>query len=165
GIESLIMMNMSADMVKKWRESENATGDGPETHFVIGDEEFLPIKASSQDLIMSCLGLHWTNDLPGAMIQCRLALQPDGLFLAAILCGETLKIACTVSQMEREGGISPRMSPLAQVWLFSLELVEHLRAVGETNALFQRNPPFVIPLLLDKLSSSLPLAKVSSSTF
>ncbi|PWZ14660.1 putative methyltransferase [Zea mays] len=91
GIESLIMMNMSADMVKKWRESENATGDGPETHFVIGDEEFLPIKASSQDLIMSCLGLHWTNDLPGAMIQCRLALQPDGLFLAAILCGETLK--------------------------------------------------------------------------
>jgi NADH dehydrogenase [ubiquinone] 1 alpha subcomplex assembly factor 5 len=39
------MMNMSADMVKKWRESENATGDGPETRFVIGDEEFLPIKA------------------------------------------------------------------------------------------------------------------------
>nr|ACN27094.1 unknown [Zea mays] len=91
GIERLIMMDMSADMVKKWRESENATGDGPETHFVIGDEEFLPIKESSQDLIMSCLGLHWTNDLPGAMIQCRLALQPDGLFLAAILGGETLK--------------------------------------------------------------------------
>jgi NADH dehydrogenase [ubiquinone] 1 alpha subcomplex assembly factor 5 len=45
GIESLIMMDMSADMVKKWRESENGTGDGPETHFVIGDEEFLPIKA------------------------------------------------------------------------------------------------------------------------
>jgi NADH dehydrogenase [ubiquinone] 1 alpha subcomplex assembly factor 5 len=45
GIESLIMMDMSADMVKKWRESENATGDGPKTHFVIGDEEFLPIKA------------------------------------------------------------------------------------------------------------------------
>lgn len=39
------MMDMSADMVKKWRESENGTGDGPETHFVIGDEEFLPIKA------------------------------------------------------------------------------------------------------------------------
>jgi NADH dehydrogenase [ubiquinone] 1 alpha subcomplex assembly factor 5 len=39
------MMDMSADMVKKWRELENAIGDGPETHFVIGDEEFLPIKA------------------------------------------------------------------------------------------------------------------------
>ncbi|PWZ55331.1 putative methyltransferase [Zea mays] len=41
GIESLIMMDMSADMVKK----------------------------CSHDLIMSCLGLHWTDDLPGAMIQ------------------------------------------------------------------------------------------------
>ncbi|CAD6268049.1 unnamed protein product [Miscanthus lutarioriparius] len=71
GIERLIMMDMSADMVKKWRESENATGDEPETHFVVGDEEFLPIKESSQDLIISCLGLHWTNDLPGAMIQVR----------------------------------------------------------------------------------------------
>ncbi|OEL20006.1 putative methyltransferase At1g22800 [Dichanthelium oligosanthes] len=118
GIEKLIMMDMSADMVRKWRESENGTDDGPETHFVVGDEEFLPIKESSQDLIISCLGLHWTNDLPGAMIQCRLALKPDGLFLASILGGETLKelrIACTVAQMEREGGISPRMSPLAQV--------------------------------------------------
>uniref|UniRef100_K3YA92 Methyltransferase domain-containing protein n=1 Tax=Setaria italica TaxID=4555 RepID=K3YA92_SETIT len=44
GIEKLIMMDMSADMVRKWRESENATDDGPETHFVVCDEEFLPIK-------------------------------------------------------------------------------------------------------------------------
>ncbi|PNX90918.1 Sam-dependent methyltransferase, partial [Trifolium pratense] len=86
--------------------------------FVVGDEEFLPIKENSVDLVISCLGLHWTNDLPGAMIQSMLALKPDGLFLAAILGGETLKelrIACTVAQMEREGGISPRISPLAQV--------------------------------------------------
>uniref|UniRef100_A0A0D3HSE7 Methyltransferase type 11 domain-containing protein n=2 Tax=Oryza barthii TaxID=65489 RepID=A0A0D3HSE7_9ORYZ len=168
GIEKLIMMDMSADMVRKWQEMENATDDGLETHFVVGDEEYLPMKESSQDTIISCLGLHWTNDLPGAMIQCRLALKPDGLFLAAILGGETLKelrIACTIAQMEREGGISPRMSPLAQVrdagnlltragftlpgvdvdrytvkYNSALELVEHLRAMGETNALFQRNP-------------------------
>ncbi|XP_008219282.1 PREDICTED: putative methyltransferase At1g22800 isoform X3 [Prunus mume] len=122
---------------------------------------------SKKDLVISCLGLHWTNDLPGAMIQSRLALKPDGLFLAAILGGETLKelrIACTVAQMEREGGISPRISPLAQVrdagnlltragfslpgvdvdefvvrYPSALDLVEHLRAMGETNALLQRN--------------------------
>ncbi|KAG8051223.1 hypothetical protein GUJ93_ZPchr0009g2219 [Zizania palustris] len=118
GIEKLIMMDMSADMVKKWKEMDNSADDNLETHFVVGDEEFLPIRESSQDMIISSLGLHWTNDLPGAMIQCRLALKPDGLFLAAILGGETLKelrIACTIAQMEREGGISPRMSPLAQV--------------------------------------------------
>uniref|UniRef100_A0A453S847 Methyltransferase type 11 domain-containing protein n=1 Tax=Aegilops tauschii subsp. strangulata TaxID=200361 RepID=A0A453S847_AEGTS len=40
---------------------------------------------------MSCLGLHWTNDLPGAMIQSRLVLKPDGVFLATNLGGETLK--------------------------------------------------------------------------
>ncbi|KAL0383385.1 UNVERIFIED_CONTAM: putative methyltransferase, mitochondrial [Sesamum calycinum] len=138
-----------------------------ETSFVVADEEFLPVKESSLDLVISCLGLHWTNDLPGAMIQSRLALKPDGLFLAAILGGETLRelrIACTVAQMEREGGISPRLSPLAQVrdagnlltragfslpgvdvdeytvrYNSALELIEHLRTMGETNALLQRS--------------------------
>lgn len=168
GIEKLIMMDMSFDMVKQLKDSEkNFPNNNIETFFVVGDEEFLPIKESSVELIISCLGLHWTNDLPGAMIQCRLALKPDGLFLAAILGGETLKelrIACTVAQMEREGGISPRLSPLAQVrdagnlltragftlpgvdvdeytvrYDSALELIEHLRAMGETNALLQRS--------------------------
>ncbi|RVW60043.1 putative methyltransferase, mitochondrial [Vitis vinifera] len=118
-IEKLIMMDTSYDMVKLCRDAEqDVPNESIETSFVVGDEEFLPIKESSLDLVISCLGLHWTNDLPGAMIQCRLALKPDCLFLAAILGGETLKelrIACTVAQMEREGGISPRVSPLAQV--------------------------------------------------
>ncbi|KAF5741923.1 putative methyltransferase [Tripterygium wilfordii] len=126
-----------------------------------------PVRRLLRDLVISCMGLHWTNDLPGAMIQCKLALKPDGLFLAAILGGDTLKelrIACTVAQMEREGGISPRVSPLAQVrdagnlltragftlpgvdvdeytvkYKNALELIEHLRAMGETNALMQRS--------------------------
>ena len=52
------------------------------------------------------------------MAQCRFALRPDGLFLGAMLGGSTLqelRIACTVAQQEREGGVSPRTSPLAQV--------------------------------------------------
>ncbi|KAL7200078.1 hypothetical protein ACSBR2_022230 [Camellia fascicularis] len=167
-IEKLIMMDTSYDMVKLCKDAEeDASNKNIETSFVVGDEEFLPVKESSVDLVISCLGLHWTNDLPGAMIQSRLALKPDGLFLAAILGGETLKelrIACTVAQMEREGGISPRLSPLAQVrdagnlltragfnlpgvdvdeytvkYPSALELIEHLRAMGETNALLQRN--------------------------
>ncbi|KAK2658421.1 hypothetical protein Ddye_004954 [Dipteronia dyeriana] len=167
-IEKLMIMDTSYDMVKLCKDFQhNAPNENIETSFVIGDEEFLPIKESSLDLVISCLGLHWTNDLPGAMIQCKLALKPDGLFLAAILGGETLKelrIACTLAQMEREGGISPRVSPLAQVrdagnlltragfslpgvdveeyvvkYKSSMELIEHLRSMGETNALLQRN--------------------------
>ncbi|KAJ7949745.1 Methyltransferase [Quillaja saponaria] len=167
-IEKLVMMDTSYDMVKLCKNSAEVCNDTIETTFMVGDEEFLPVKESSLDLVISCLGLHWTNDLPGAMIQSRLALKPDGLFLAAILGGETLKelrIACTVAQMEREGGISPRVSPLAQVrdagnlltragfslpgvdvdqytirYKSALELIEHLRTMGETNALLQRNP-------------------------
>ncbi|XP_059077468.1 putative methyltransferase At1g22800, mitochondrial isoform X1 [Cryptomeria japonica] len=167
GIERLIMMDMSPDMIKKCRIEEKISDPKIETLYVVGDEEFLPIKQSSLDLIISCLGLHWVNDLPGAMIQCKSALKPDGMFLVAILGGETLRelrIACTVAQMEREGGISPRISPLAQVrdagnlltragfalptvdvdeftirYASALELIEHLRSIGETNALLQRN--------------------------
>ncbi|XP_018674404.2 putative methyltransferase At1g22800, mitochondrial [Musa acuminata AAA Group] len=168
GMEKLIMMDMSFDMIKVLKDTdEKFARNNLETFYVVGDEEFLPIKENSLDLVISCLGLHWTNDLPGAMIQARLALRPDGLFLAAILGGETLKelrIACTIAQMEREGGISPRLSPLAQVrdagnlltragftlpgvdvdeytvkYDSALELIEHLRSMGETNALFQRS--------------------------
>uniref|UniRef100_A0A803LHX4 Methyltransferase type 11 domain-containing protein n=1 Tax=Chenopodium quinoa TaxID=63459 RepID=A0A803LHX4_CHEQI len=119
GVEKLIMIDSSVDMVKLCKDAEKDMPDqNVETAFVVGDEEYLPVKESSLDLVISCLGLHWTNDLPGAMIQSKLALKPDGLFLAAILGGDSLKelrIACTVAQMEREGGISPRLSPLAQV--------------------------------------------------
>ncbi|KFK44370.1 hypothetical protein AALP_AA1G248500 [Arabis alpina] len=168
GIEKLTMMDTSYDMIKSCRDAQDVSQDNSiEMSYLVGDEEFLPIKESSVDLIISSLGLHWTNDLPGAMIQCKLALKPDGLFLAAILGGETLKelrIACTLAHMEREGGISPRLSPLAQVrdagnlltragfslpgvdvdeyvvkYKSALDLIEHLRAMGETNALLQRN--------------------------
>ncbi|KAK7289731.1 hypothetical protein RIF29_03601 [Crotalaria pallida] len=167
-IEKLIMMDASYEMLQVCKNAADVSNnDNIESVYVVGDEEFLPIKESSVDLVISCLGLHWTNDLPGAMIQSRLALKPDGLFLAAILGGETLKelrIACTMAQMERDGGISPRISPLAQVrdagnlltraaftlpsvdvdeyvvkYESALELIEHLRAMGETNALFQMN--------------------------
>ncbi|XP_027913865.1 putative methyltransferase At1g22800, mitochondrial [Vigna unguiculata] len=168
GVEKLIVMDASYDMVQACRNAYPASpNNAVQKEFLVADEEFLPIKESSVDLVVSCLGLHWTNDLPGAMIQSRLALKPDGLFLAAILGGETLKelrIACTLAQMEREGGISPRVSPLAQVrdagnlltragftlpgvdvdeyivkYESALELIEHLRAMGETNALSQMN--------------------------
>ncbi len=56
--------------------------------------------------------------LQGALAQCRAALKPDGLFLGAMFGGSTLqelRIACSVAQQEREGGVSPFVSPLAQV--------------------------------------------------
>jgi hypothetical protein len=59
----------------------------------------------------------WPALPQGVMAQCQRALKPDGLFVAAMLGGHTLqelRIACTIAQQEREGGVSPRVSPLAQ---------------------------------------------------
>lgn len=70
GIEKLLMMDTSWDMVKLCKDAEQQMPtDNIETSYAIGDEEYLPVKENSVDLVISCLGLHWTNDLPGAMIQ------------------------------------------------------------------------------------------------
>ena len=56
---------------------------------LVADEEWLPLRAASLDLVVSALSLHWVNDLPGALVQIAQALRPDGLLLAAMLGGET----------------------------------------------------------------------------
>lgn len=85
---------------------------------VATDEEFLPFAPASLDLVGSAMSLHWVNDLPGALIQIRQALKPDGLFLGAMLGGETLtELRITLMEAESavEGGISPRISPMADL--------------------------------------------------
>lgn len=45
GIQKLIMMDMSYDTIKFCRDAEaNVSDDGIEMFFMVGDEEFLPIK-------------------------------------------------------------------------------------------------------------------------
>jgi SAM-dependent methyltransferase len=85
---------------------------------VVADEEALPFGAASLDLVVSLLALHVVNDLPGALVQIRHALKPDGLFLAALLGGDTLtelRQAFAAAEAEIEGGISPRVAPFADL--------------------------------------------------
>ena len=85
---------------------------------IIADEEALPFAPASLDLVVSGLVLHHVNDLPGALIQIRRALKPDGLFMAALLGGETLKElreAWLIAEDEVTGGASPRVAPFADV--------------------------------------------------
>lgn len=80
------------------------------------EEDFLPIKTESLDLIISNLSLHSVNDLPGALIQIKQALKPDGLFVASMLGGETLyQLRQIMSQVEiaQKDGLSPRVAPFA----------------------------------------------------
>jgi SAM-dependent methyltransferase len=133
---------------------------------VVGDEEALPFADARFDLAVSALSLHTVNDLPGALIQIRRILKPDGLFLGCLLGGATLKelrSALGVAETELCGGISPRVAPFADVrdmggllqraglalpvadsepltvrYRDMFALMADLRAMGATNALVTR---------------------------
>lgn len=58
---------------------------------VLIDEELLPFKDESFDLVTSCLSLHWTNNLDLALREIRRVLKPDGYFSGCVFGGESLK--------------------------------------------------------------------------
>lgn len=155
GVQTLIHCDLAYGMVRR------AAGLR-----VVADEEALPFAAASFDLVISLLNLHWVNDLPGALLQIRRALKPDGLFLAALFGGETLKElrrSLAEAEIAAEGGLSPRVSPFADVrdagnllqragfalpvadvetltvsYADPFALLADLRGMGETNAVLER---------------------------
>ncbi len=138
---------------------------------MVGDAEWLPFAPASFDLVVANLSLHLVNDLPGALIQLRMALRPDGLLLAslpALGTLEELRSALTEAEAALTGGASPRVAPFAGLsdcagllqragytlpvvdgdvltllYAEPLALLHELRAAGETNAiaLRDRRPP------------------------
>jgi SAM-dependent methyltransferase len=95
-----------------------AGGTGDRGLRIVADEEALPFAAGSLDLVVSGLALQAVNDLPGVLVQIRRALRPDGLFLAALLGGDTLgelRQSFAVAESELEGGASPRVAPFADL--------------------------------------------------
>lgn len=129
---------------------------------VAADEEWLPFAPGSFDLVVASVSLHWVNDLPGALIQLRQALRPDGLLLASLPALGTLaelRRALTEAEAALRGGASPRVSPFPELrdcaallqragfampvadleeiqlaYADPLALLRDLRAAGEANA-------------------------------
>ena len=86
--------------------------------FVAADEAALPFGDATLDLVVSALALQFVNDLPGVLVQVRRALKPDGLFLAALIGGETLtelRQSFAAAESDIEGGVSPRVAPFADL--------------------------------------------------
>jgi len=83
---------------------------------IIPTLETLPFEENSVDCVISNLALHWVNDLPGIMVKINHALVPDGLFLAAMLGGDSLyelRGSIQLAEQERKGGVAPHISPMA----------------------------------------------------
>ncbi len=134
---------------------------------VAADEERLPFAAHSFDVAVASLSLHAVNDLPGALIQLRLALRPGGLLLASLPVLGTLgalRSALTEAELALTGGASPRVSPFPELrdlaglmqragfelpvadleeielaYADPFALLSELRAAGEANAVALRD--------------------------
>jgi SAM-dependent methyltransferase len=133
---------------------------------VAADLEALPLRDGVLDLAVSALALQFVNDLPGTLVQIRRALKPDGLFLAALVGGQSLaelREAFASAEAEIEGGVSPHVAPFVDVrelgtllqragfalpvadvdritvrYASPLALMYDLRRMGATNALTER---------------------------
>ncbi|KJA29755.1 hypothetical protein HYPSUDRAFT_60608 [Hypholoma sublateritium FD-334 SS-4] len=116
-VKKSIMLDSSELTLKRDPDSEFEEQLPVEIERIHGDEENLLkfVEPNSQDAVVSCLSLHWVNDLPGTLIQIQKTLRPDGLFLGAMFGGDTLfelRTSLQLAEVEREGGISPHISPM-----------------------------------------------------
>lgn len=157
GVELLLQADLSPRMAAL------AARQGPA---LVADEEALPFGGGRFDLVLSCLNLHWVNDLPGALAQIRHALKPDGLFLAALFGGGTLgslRQALVEGEQAARGGAGVRVPPFVELrdaahllqragfalpvadadripvdWPDPLSLMRDLARMGEANVLRAR---------------------------
>lgn len=130
---------------------------------IVTDGEALDLPLGQHDLVIHAMSLHWADDPVGQLIQSARALEPDGLFIAALPGGETLaglRSALATAEAELTGGLSPRILPMAEIrdlggllsraglalpvadvltqlvsYRNTMHLMHELRGMGEANAL------------------------------
>ncbi len=133
---------------------------------LVPDQDVLDLETGAHDLVVHAMCLHWANDPVGQLVQCRRALEPDGLCLAILLGGETLtelRACLSDAEIRSTGGLSPRVSPMSELrdiggllqragfalpvadsqtltaqYRSARHLMRDLRAMGETNAMTDR---------------------------
>lgn len=177
-LAGMLAASGKTDNIARMEIAPALSGNGP-CPTCVADEERLPLAPESVDLIASALALQFVNDLPGALVQIRRALRPDGLFLASMLGGETLhelRLSFTEAESELRGGASPRFLPLADVrdlggllqragfalpvvdrdlvtvrYDTAFDLMRDVRAMGATNMLVERERA---PLRRDVLAAA-----------
>lgn len=166
--------------IQHWADADLVPDMLPPEGGLVLDEEALGLEPQSFDLIVSFWGLHHVNDLPGALLQIRQALTPDGVFIAALPGNENLRalrIALLVAESDMLGGARPHIHPFADLRDLAglmqragfalpvadsdvvdvrygnpLNLLRDLRGMGESNILTQRSKA---PLRRDVLAAAM----------
>lgn len=148
-----------------------------------GPDDF-GLVAGTYDLIIAPFSLHFLDDLPGALVQLRRALTPQGLLLASMPTFGTLqelRVALLEAEEQITGGVTPRVAPfpdlrdcagllqrtgfvhpvadseeLTFLYANPLALLHELRDAGETCALSARSRKFPPRALFAQALTSLP---------
>ncbi|XP_014217667.1 arginine-hydroxylase NDUFAF5, mitochondrial isoform X2 [Copidosoma floridanum] len=106
-----------SDLSPSWLQ-QASTAKGIKVKKIVSDEEELAFKTNNIDFIISCLSLHWVNNLPHCLNNIIRILKNDGVFMAAVFGGETLyelRGALHLAELERDGGIAPHISPFTEI--------------------------------------------------
>lgn len=148
---------------------------------VVPDDETLDLAEGAYDLVLHVMALHWANDPVGQLVQCRRALQADGLLLAACLGGQTLhelRSALAEAEAVVAGGLSPRIAPMGEIrdlgallqrasfalpvadgipltvnYANAFHLMHDLRQMGEVSALEHRPRSFTMRNILTEAAT------------
>ncbi|TIC24469.1 hypothetical protein E3Q11_03652 [Wallemia mellicola] len=163
--DDIHIADSSVKSVLRDKEFDNDFANIPTRHQI--DEEHPSMnslfKTNSTDIIISSLGLHWVNDLPGALIQFNHALKPDSPFLGCLYGGDSLfelRTSLQLAEQERWGGFGPHVSPMTDTtdvgnlmnragftlltididdlvinYPSMFELIEDLKFMGESNSI------------------------------
>ena len=145
---------------------------------IVADTDVLDLELATYDLVIHAMALHHCNDPVGQVVQCGQALRPDGLFMAACFGGQTLaelRTTLSVAETDLRGGLSPRVSPMAEIrelgailqraglalpvadslkipttYRDIFHLMHDLRAMGETNIMTARGTNLTTKSLFDR---------------
>lgn len=177
-IGKILMVDSSEGLL--FKDMESRFNKDLQVDRIVADEEEFNIPEltgeNQYDLIVSNLSLHWINDLPQAFKNLHKCLKPDGCFIGSMFGGDTLfelRTSLQLAEMERCGGISPRISPFvgsADVgnlmqkagfqmltvdvqefvvdYPHTMAIMEDLKLMGENNAVLMSPPPLTKDLLM-----------------
>ncbi|CBH16781.1 methyltransferase domain containing protein, putative [Trypanosoma equiperdum] len=145
----------------------------PDVEFVqicCDEEEPSPfgIPERTVDMVVSCLSMHWVNDLETAMVNIRKVLKKDGFLMHSMFGGNTLyelRGCFSMAQTEILGGVSSHISPMIDgaglstlvlqagfnlpsidvdrhllLYKTPFHLMEHLSSMGESACHYMRRP-------------------------
>ena len=146
------------------------------------DEEFLPFKDNSFDLVVSNLNMHLINEIPKFLIDVKNSLKEGGIFVASFFGEENLSELAHVlyiTENEIYGGVSPKMPPTIDVktsanllakagfknpisnfekieveYFDPMNFFKDLKNMGQGNILNKRSRRFMTREFLNKISDN-----------